>query len=221
MFRGVEARWIARMALGSLAIGAACQSQPGLDVDGTSAARLHDDASVAKDTGPESGGAACGNPYAMSNQPYAPCAVDSDCHDPFLACKPVSADACRDPDAGTDDAGCPPPPALDDLPICPTTAHVTLNACSVTYQQGCNVDSDCGPDGFTCRMNAVFPCPTDAPCGQCDEAAAAAVCTTAADCPAGWDCYTPCPCGAATPSKSCEPPFARFNCPACGPPLPP
>jgi hypothetical protein len=78
-----------------------------------------------------------------------PCSVDSDCGNPFLARVSQMASMCRDPsvDAGSGPLSGDIP---SNLPLCPTVALVTVKLCSVRYQVPCQIDSDCGPDGFTC-----------------------------------------------------------------------
>jgi hypothetical protein len=138
--------------------------------------------------------------FAQSRAPSDLCAVDSDCHNAFLACAAQSVSLCRDPNMEPMDAGCPSPfPA--DTPICPTTAQVSLRMCVVRYQQPCNAATDCGP-GFTCVAKMC-------------QGPEASLCETVADCPQQWECYEPCPCGDAAGPKRCYAPFARFGCPAC------
>jgi hypothetical protein len=156
---------------------------------------------------------ACGDPYANSSMPMAPCAVDSDCHSAYLFCGPPqdTVEGCRDADAAVDDCA---PPAFADLPICPATKRITANLCGIRYQRPCQVDSDCGP-GFTCGPSDASMCPAGSPCGTCQEPPLA-TCVTKANCPKGWDCYDPCPCPTMPNAQTyCYPPFAGFNCPAC------
>jgi hypothetical protein len=166
---------------------------------------------AAGDGAPDAG--ACGDPYANSSTPFAPCAVDSDCHSAYLFCGTPQGnlEACRDVDAAVDDC---PPPGFADLPICPVTKMITANLCGVRYQRPCNVDSDCGP-GFTCNLSGASTCPAGSPCGMCQTPPATA-CVTKADCPKEWDCYAPCAC---TPNAQtyCLAPFAEFRCPQCAP----
>jgi hypothetical protein len=139
--------------------------------------------------------------FAQSHEPNDLCAVDSDCHNAFLACAAQDVFICRDPSVGNEDAGCPSPiPA--NAPICPTTAQVSIHMCAVRYQLPCHADADCGP-GYACV-------------GQQCQGPEASSCTTVADCPAQWECYDPCPCGDAAGQKRCYAPFARFSCPFCG-----
>jgi hypothetical protein len=139
-------------------------------------------------------------------QPMSACSVDSDCGNAYLTCVPQTVYACRNPGA---DAGASP---SNNLPICPTTAQVTEDLCAVRYQLPCQVDSDCGPAGFTCSHACSNGTTT---CGMC-SANGPGPCTNDGQCPQGWSCYTPCPCGATRPTGgSCNPPFAIFNCPAC------
>ena len=156
---------------------------------------------------------ACGDPYANSSTPFAPCAVDSDCQSAYLFCGPPqgTVDACRDADAAVDDCA---PPAFAELPFCPMTKLITANLCGIRYQRPCNVDSDCGP-GFTCTLSGANTCPAGSSCGKCQTRPATA-CVTKADCPKEWDCYAPCAC---TPNAQtyCIAPFEMFGCPACAP----
>jgi hypothetical protein len=156
--------------------------------------------------------AGCPDPYAQSSQPDDPCAVDSDCQSNFLACRPTTVDVCRDANDGALPAACVPP-ALANVPVCPTTAPVTLGLCAVRYQLPCTVDSDCGPAGFSCSS------------GSCQQDSGGP-CETDTDCLIGWSCYVPCPCPSPPSTEppqppqppqqaSCEPPFATFACPAC------
>jgi hypothetical protein len=156
---------------------------------------------------------ACGDPYASSSMPLAPCAVDSDCHSNYLFCGPPQAtvEACRDANEAVDDC---PPPGFADLPSCPVTKRITANLCGIRYQRPCNVDSDCGP-GFTCIVSGASTCPAGSSCGMCQPPPATA-CVTKADCPKEWDCGAPCAC---TPNAQtyCIPPFEEFRCPECAP----
>ena len=204
----------------------ACGSQNPLTVDrapsggSTGAAGL---AGLGDITRPYDGGSdgapdagACGNPYANSSMPMAPCAADSDCHSAYLFCGPPQAtvEACHDANAPVDECAAP---AFADLPICPVTKRITANLCGIRYQRPCNTDSDCGP-GITCTLGDASTCSIGATCGTCETPPRAA-CVTKADCPKEWDCYTPCACAAnATNAQtSCFPPFERFNCPECAP----
>lgn len=177
------------------ALGAACSSSlTGADGGGR--------------TGAGGSGAATGadGSFPAQGNPMSPCSVDSDCGNAYLTCVPQTVYACRDPGA---DAGSGP---SKDLPICPTTAQVTENQCTVRYQLPCQVDSDCGPAGFTCDHSCSN---SGTSCGICSEDGPGP-CSSDDQCPQGWSCYTPCPCGS-TPftGGSCNPPFAIFNCPAC------
>jgi hypothetical protein len=160
---------------------------------------------------PDAGG--CGDPYANSSMPMAPCAADSDCHSAYLFCGAPQAtvEGCREANAPVDDCA---PPAFADLPICPATKRITANLCGIRYQRPCNIDSDCGP-GFTCGPSDVSMCPAGSPCGTC-QAPPRAVCVTKADCPSDWDCYAPCAC-AANAQTYCFAPFEVFRCPECAP----
>jgi hypothetical protein len=195
-----------------LAVAASCQSSPALYLDAAAADGAGGDG--APDVG------ACGDPYASSSMPFAPCAVDSDCHNPYLFCGPPQATliACRDADAAVDNCAAS---TFSDLPICPATTVITDNLCGIRYQRPCKVDSDCGP-GFTCDSSgASSTCPTGSPagtpCGRC-QAPPFAACVTKADCPKEWDCNAGCGC---TPDAQtyCFPPFECFRCPLC-PPIP-
>jgi hypothetical protein len=155
----------------------------------------------------------CGDPYANSSMPLAPCAVDSDCHSAYLFCGPPlgTVEGCRDADAAADNCVAP---ALSDLPICPTTVRITANLCGIRYQRPCNIDSDCGP-GFTCDLSGASTCPVGSPCGTC-QAPPQAACVTKSDCPKEWDCYASCGCSPTAPTF-CFPPFEIFRCPECPP----
>jgi hypothetical protein len=141
---------------------------------------------------------------ADNAQPGMLCPIDSDCGNSFLTCLRQVATMCRDPNSVSVDAGGETSsgnvPA--DLPLCPTQTQVTANLCSVRYQLPCQVDSDCGPDGFTCNT------------GQCSQKALVA-CNGDGECPQGWSCYSACQCGNAVGVKYCYPPFAEFWCPMC------
>jgi hypothetical protein len=189
-----------------VAIGVDCDSSHALHdadgasppgTDGTPAGQIPDGSTAGQ--GPEAGCPAPG--------PLTPCRIDSDCRNPFLACERPSGGvfSCRDPEA-TADLACPSLVDLSNIPICPTTAPVTYAVCTISYQRPCSVESDCGPAGFVCEG------------GRCQGSQSVMACTSATECPTGWDCYAPCPCptaDAGTPTKVCEPPFAAFGCPAC------
>jgi hypothetical protein len=138
--------------------------------------------------------------------PFSPCRVDSDCQGAYLACTPpdTTLTICRDAQLPVNPA-CPSPVDLTTVPICPTTELTPFNVCTVRYQRPCQRASDCGPAGFTCNA------------GICQEAQAGITCTTASDCPNGWDCYAACACPGVEEAKACEPPFAEFRCPGCMP----
>jgi hypothetical protein len=198
----------ALVALLSLAAAAGCQSSAPLDnADGSSApgdGLANADGVANTDGGPDVG--ACGDPYADSSTPFAPCGVDSDCHNGFLVCAPPSQTTtiCRDADDAAVVDACPAPVNLADVPICPQTAPVTFNVCNVRYQLPCKVDADCGPDGFTCASGACQQQP-----GK--------TCATPSECPAEWDCSLACGCPGE--AKACHPPFAEFRCPNCFAPV--
>jgi hypothetical protein len=145
--------------------------------------------------------AGCGPPME-----FATCRTDSDCRSAYLVCVPpgyVTIQVCRDPDAGVDPGpACPFYPEYDTAPICPRVVNVRSTVCELRYQHPCTVDADCGPEGFTCAR------------GHCQEKPIMG-CSTAADCPAEWDCYAPCACSGVRAVKSCEPPFVEFHCPVC------
>ncbi len=132
-------------------------------------------------------------------QLLSPCSSDSDCGDPFLACVPQHVIVCRDPNSPAD-AGNDGLPA--DVPVCPTTAQVTMNVCWVRYHSPCQQDSDCGPDGFTCNGSTCS--------WEMVEA-----CTGNSQCPQGWSCYDPCPCNGIAGAKNCYPPFSITSCGLC------
>jgi len=149
-----------------------------------------------------------GGASGQGEQPGAPCSVDSDCGNSFLACSPKVVSMCRDPNSMSVDAGDETSlgniPA--NLPACPTQTQVNVNLCSVRYQLPCQVDSDCGPDGFTC--NTYNP-------GQCSSTQDGVACTGDAECPQGWSCYVACQCADAVGVKRCYPPFAVVGCDVC------
>lgn len=182
-----------RLVLLCLTALASCESAPALD---------HADGS-ALPSGPADGGGAevgaCPAPI-----PTSPCRTDSDCQNPYLVCEHPTGGVfvCRDSEAVVNPS-CPSPVHPTNLPICPTTEPVPYDVCLVRYQLPCAVDTDCGPAGFACEG------------GRCGGTAASNSCTTASDCPTGWDCVTFCPCPPRETGKQCEPPFAVVNCPAC------
>jgi hypothetical protein len=155
---------------------------------------------VAEDSGPQTSAPDAAS-TANNAQPGIPCSVDSDCGNPFLACASQMVSMCRDPsiDAGS---GTLPGDIPSNLPLCPTVAQVTVKLCSVRYQLPCQIDSDCGPDGFTCNT------------GQCSQEGLVA-CNGDGECQQGWSCYSACQCDNAVVVKSCYPPFAEFSCPMC------
>ena len=143
------------------------------------------------------------DPYAGSNQPMQPCAVDSDCHDPYLVCLRSTVDTCRDATATAEELACTAPWTAN-APACPETGRVAAGLCEARYQLGCRKDGDCGPAGFACAN------------GQCQQQAPQP-CATTADCPVEWECSAPCACPGSARPRVCVQPFARFSCPACGP----
>lgn len=142
----------------------------------------------------------CGPP-----EPYTPCRTDADCGNPYLVCAPpgsTTITVCRDP--GQDpviNPACPSFAILAAAPLCPAQANVTSTVCDIRYQRPCTVDADCGPAGFMCQDE------------QCQWTST--TCTTAADCPTGWDCYVSCPCPGIRDTPTCMPPFAFSSCGAC------
>jgi len=138
-------------------------------------------------------------------QPMSPCSVDSECDNTYLSCVPQTVYVCRDPSAAIADAG-------SGVPTCPATEQITENLCTVRYQLPCQVDHDCGPAGFTCDHSCWNG---ETTCGICLEEGPSR-CSSDDQCPQGWACYTPCPCGD-TPATGglCNPPFAVFHCPVC------
>jgi len=185
------------LALAWAATAPGCNSAPALDsADGSSLLNGHGDDAAGADVG------ACPPPI-----PTSPCRVDSDCKNRFLVCESPTGGVfvCRDPEAVVD-LSCPSPQVdTSKVPSCPATVPVPYSVCQVRYQLPCAVDKDCGPAGFTCVG------------GRCQGSAPTNVCATAADCPTGWECYAPCACPGVDAGTVCEPPFAVFGCPACGP----
>jgi hypothetical protein len=166
---------------------------------GCGSSRSSDDASLGVE---RDSGASEASGSANNAQPEMPCSLDSDCGNPFLACVSQTVSMCRDQNSASTDAGSGTMPGdiPSNLPLCPTVAQVTVKLCSVRYQLPCQVDSDCGPDGFTCIG------------GQCSQSPLV-TCASDGVCPQGWSCYAPCSgCGY---SKYCYPPFAAFSCPMC------
>jgi hypothetical protein len=149
----------------------------------------------------DGGEVACADQFAASHAPNDPCAVDSDCHDPFLVCTPMNVGLCRSDDTPPTDTRCTSQ-LPRGVPLCPEMAEVTLHLCAVRYQQPCDVATDCGPSNFACTN------------GHCQQTAEN-LCTTAADCPQSWECTAPCPCPPRVDDKRCYPPFAELGCPAC------
>jgi len=182
----------------------ACSLAVVLIAGGCGTSQKADDASGADEARPPaSSDSGASETSAPANaQPGMPCSVDSDCGNPFLDCVSQLATLCRDPNSPSADAGSETLPGNipDNLPLCPTVAQVTVNLCSVRYQLPCRVDSDCGPDGFTCNG------------GQCSQPPLT-TCDGDAVCPQGWSCYAPC--GGCGYSNYCYPPFAIFSCPLC------
>jgi hypothetical protein len=159
------------------------------------------------DAGPDGdagGPSTCGSPdgFASSNMPNDPCAVDSDCHDPYLRCATATVFTCRGPDGGASNGACLVS-SEENVPICPATGPVAVKLCAVSYRLPCDGDTDCGPSGFGCVA------------GQC-QTMGTKLCGSTADCPQFWQCVAPCPCdGVQTQDSACYPPFAVFSCPAC------
>lgn len=175
---------------------ASCESPPALGrVDGSATL-----------TGPADGAPGADVGECPAPIPSSPCRVDSDCQNPYLVCERPNGGVfvCRDPQAVVDLA-CPSLVDATNVPTCPTTEPVPYSVCTVRYQRPCTVDMDCGPAGFMCTG------------GRCEGAGSLTTCSTAADCPAAWDCYAPCACPGIEGTKVCEPPFAEFGCPACVP----
>jgi hypothetical protein len=109
------------------------------------------------------------DPYAGSNQPNAPCGVDSDCHDGFLVCVRSSVDACGDEtDAAT-------------------------GSCKVRYQLPCVTEGDCGPTGFTCASSRCVQTGTTscATAGDCPSGWACAAPCACGDATAKKSCIPP------------------------------
>jgi hypothetical protein len=153
----------------------------------------------------EGGAPACGvgGQFAGSHMPNDPCAVDSDCHDPYLECATARVTTCRSPDGGAANGACLVS-SEENVPICPMTAAVSVKLCAVRYRSPCDGDTDCGPTGFGCVA------------GLCTQTKGLMPCGSAADCPMDWQCVAPCPCdGVQTEPAACYPPFAIFSCPAC------
>jgi hypothetical protein len=134
--------------------------------------------------------------FSGSRKPNDPCAVDSDCHDPYLSCTTQKGSMCRDGNAVPEQTGCPSS-IPTDIPICPTSTYVALRLCDVRFGQACFVDADCGPAGFLCRDGGCQP-QSHGPC------------TTNTDCPSGWTCADSCPGTSpdAGAPRSCLPPFS-------------
>jgi hypothetical protein len=146
------------------------------------------------------GGSSTDDGAADVAQPGLPCSVDSDCGNPFLSCVAQLVTMCRATNSVNADAAMTSRGSIPvDLPTCPTQAQVTVNLCSVRYLLPCQVDSDCGPDGFTCAD------------GQCSSQAFVN-CSEDSECPQGWSCHDPC-CGGSAPN--CYPPFAVTSCGVC------
>jgi hypothetical protein len=127
--------------------------------------------------------------------------ADADCGDPYLACVATQGWRCADSDAGSG---------------CPQDVSVTLHLCSPTYQQPCRKDSDCGPDGFTCNLDAGKVCSPDGceTISRC-ESGDYTLCSSDAECPDGWSCYAPpdscLDCDDAGFPQVCYPPFTVFH----------
>ncbi len=145
------------------------------------------------------------------------CAVDSDCGNPYLACVPTTFSLCRD--AHADASIYAPYPVFADAAICPAESQDVLDVCVPRYQLPCHADSDCGPAGFTCDLDAGSQCPS-ASCSaflQCQPQNTP--CTTDGDCPNGWSCEPAAggglPVGVDTP-QVCYPPFGMFEGSAVG-----
>jgi hypothetical protein len=141
------------------------------------------------------------------------CKVDADCGDPYLVCNAtlVFIDECFRIDAGLD--------APSDAGACRTSVEAMRNLCAPSYQVPCRVDSDCGPDGFTCNLDGGRICSADAGCetyGRCESDET--LCSSDAECPEGWSCYAPtshcfggdCDVDAGI-RKACYPPFTVFR----------
>jgi hypothetical protein len=194
-----------------LAVAAGCQPSPALEFDASATD------GAGSDGAPDAG--VCGDRFASSSMPLAPCLVDSDCHSAYLFCGPPlgTVTFCRDADAAVDECAAP---AFANPPMCPAVTFIRDNLCGIRYQRPCKDDSDCGP-GFTCDSSGASSstCPTGSPagtpCGRC-QAPPFAACVTKADCPKEWDCNAGCGC---TPDAQtyCFPPFEIFRCPNCAP----
>ena len=202
-----RSEWLPTALMALLAVAAGCQSTRVLEVD----ARPIDGGG--SDSAPDV--SACGDRFASSSMPLAPCLVDSDCHSAYLFCGPPlgTVTFCRDADAAVDECAVA---AFVDPPTCPAVKYITDDLCGVRYQRPCKVDSECGP-GFMCDASAAGTCPTGSPagtpCGRC-QAPPPQTCVTKADCPKEWDCNAGCAC---TPDAQtyCIPPFEIFRCPSC------
>ncbi|MDB4980749.1 MAG: hypothetical protein JWM82_1501 [Myxococcales bacterium] len=128
-------------------------------------------------------------PAPTAKSENAPCHVDSDCADPYLACRSQTF--------------------YDDK------TPIVLDVCTVRYQLPCHIDGDCGP-AFTCGPDACRPVPPEG-CRRCESLFEGNICADASECPAGWSCSESCPCPGVVREKRCDPPFARTNCPECAP----
>ncbi len=165
------------------------------------------------------GSSAQAQPISVGGK-WLPCSVDADCGDPYLVCTPTQVYACFPVDGGT----ILNPP---DAGACQTQIPSTVSLCTPSYQWPCHIASDCGPAGFTCKLNAGNVC-TSSGCtaiAQCESNYVQ--CDQDSECPAGWSCYAPtggnasgCAAsgcdgdagagGAASP-KACYPPYASFH----------
>jgi hypothetical protein len=130
------------------------------------------------------------------------CASNSDCGNPYLECAELPGAACGDLDASS----------AADADTCTVPAP---KVCIVRYQEPCRSNSDCGPAGFTCNLDAGVGCSGVgcSPGGQCQHQYT--LCMTDGDCPAGWSCYSP----GRGAALACYPPFTiLFGAAAGGPP---
>jgi len=183
------ARWWFAVMVGSAALSAEGCSSPLSGGGGTGGAGPVDAAAAGYGTG---GVAGAGSDGAAGGggigMPGQLCGGDADCGNAFLACVSVQG------------------------------GQPGQSQCLTRYEQTCQVDSDCGPTGFTCMpycpdagSAGCSSCPGQTSCGYCVQSVPNSPCNGDDQCPTGWVCEDICGSGIAGNTR-CYPPFFDILC---------